>query len=114
MRGRPEIPWSPLARSGNPAGRGREGEALGNRDFAARTGISKSSISRLTYRVHKLGYLSHAPDAARYRMATLRSSMNSEITRVKIGAWSSRASKPPSKATSRVAIAVPLANGETT
>jgi DNA-binding IclR family transcriptional regulator len=48
---------------------GREGEALGNRDFAQRTGISKSTISRLTYTLHKLGYLSHDPDTARYRLA---------------------------------------------
>jgi DNA-binding IclR family transcriptional regulator len=48
---------------------GREGEALGNKDFAARTGISKSTVSRLTYTLHKLGYLSHDPDTARYRLA---------------------------------------------
>lgn len=48
---------------------GREGEALGNRDFAQRTGMSKSTISRLTYTLHKLGYLSHDPDTARYRLA---------------------------------------------
>ncbi len=47
---------------------GREGEALGNRDFAARTGLAKPTISRLTYTLHKLGYLSCDPDTARYRL----------------------------------------------
>ena len=47
----------------------REGEALGNRDFVQRTGMSKSTISRLTYTLHKLGYLSHNADTARYRLA---------------------------------------------
>ena len=48
---------------------GREGEVLGNRDFALRTGLSKPTISRLTYTLHKLGYLNHDPDTARYRLA---------------------------------------------
>ncbi|WP_458732863.1 IclR family transcriptional regulator [Sphingobium xenophagum] len=48
----------------------KEGEALGNRDFATRTGLSKSTISRLTYTLHRLGYLSYNPDTARYRLAT--------------------------------------------
>jgi DNA-binding IclR family transcriptional regulator len=48
---------------------GREGETLGNRDFAVRTRISKSTISRLTYTLHKLGYLSHDPGTARYQLA---------------------------------------------
>jgi len=47
----------------------REGEALGNRDFAERTGLSKSTVSRLTYTFHKLGYLGFHPDTARYQLA---------------------------------------------
>lgn len=48
----------------------REGEMLGNRDFADRTGLSKSTISRLTYTLHKLGYLSFSAVTARYQLAT--------------------------------------------
>jgi DNA-binding IclR family transcriptional regulator len=47
----------------------REGEALGNGDFAARTGLSKSTISRLTYTLQRLGYLNFDPKAARYHLA---------------------------------------------
>lgn len=47
----------------------REGEALGNKDFAERTGLSKSTVSRLTYTLHKLAYLSCDPQTARYRLA---------------------------------------------
>ena len=47
----------------------REGEALGNKDFATRTGLSKSTVSRLTYTLHRLGYLSYNPETARYRLA---------------------------------------------
>ncbi len=48
---------------------GREGESLGNRDFAERTGMSKSTVSRLTYTLQKLEYLSYNPDTARYQLA---------------------------------------------
>lgn len=48
---------------------GREGEALGNGDFAQRTGLSKSTVSRLTYTLHKLGYLNYTPSTARYQLA---------------------------------------------
>lgn len=48
----------------------REGEALGNRDLAERSGLSKSTVSRLTYTLHKLGYLTHNPDTARYSLGT--------------------------------------------
>jgi len=47
----------------------REGEALGNRDLAERTGLSKSTVSRLTYTLHRLDYLSYNPDTARYQLA---------------------------------------------
>jgi DNA-binding IclR family transcriptional regulator len=47
----------------------KEGEPLGNKDFAVRTGLSKSTVSRLTYTLHKLGYLSYNADTARYQLA---------------------------------------------
>lgn len=47
----------------------REGEVLGNGDLAERTALSKSTVSRLTYTLHKLGYLSYNPDTARYQLA---------------------------------------------
>lgn len=42
---------------------------LGNKDFAARTGVSKSTISRLTYTLQKPGYLFYDADTARYQLA---------------------------------------------
>ena len=48
----------------------RRGEpSLGNKDFAARTGLSKSTVSRLTYTLHKTGYLSYDPVTSRYSLA---------------------------------------------
>jgi DNA-binding IclR family transcriptional regulator len=47
----------------------REGEALGNRELAERSGLSKSTVSRLTYTLHRLEYLSYNPDTARYHLA---------------------------------------------
>lgn len=47
----------------------REGEALGNKDFAERSGLSKSTVSRLTYTLHKLDCLSYNPATARYQLA---------------------------------------------
>ncbi len=47
----------------------KEGETLGNKDFAARTGLSKATVSRLTYTLHKAGYLSYNADTARYDLA---------------------------------------------
>ncbi len=47
----------------------REGEALGNRELAERSGLSKSTVSRLTYTLHRLEYLSYNPDTARYQLA---------------------------------------------
>ena len=40
---------------------------LGNADIAARTGLPKSTVSRLTYTLHALGYLTHAGHGERYR-----------------------------------------------
>ena len=40
---------------------------LGNQELAARTGLPKSTISRLTYTLLQLGYLAQDPDSGRYR-----------------------------------------------
>lgn len=48
---------------------GKSDQGLGNGDFAKRTGLSKSTISRLTYTLHKDGYLTYDPETARYRLA---------------------------------------------
>lgn len=42
--------------------------ALGNQDFAERTGLPKATVSRLTYTLSKLGYLVYLEDSGRYRM----------------------------------------------
>ena len=41
--------------------------ALGNQQIAERTGLPKPTVSRLTYTLSKLGYLSYLPDSGRYR-----------------------------------------------
>lgn len=48
----------------------REGDALGNKDFSERTGLSKSTVSRLTYTLQKLGYLSFDANTLKYQLAT--------------------------------------------
>lgn len=47
----------------------QDGELLGNKDLAQRSGLSKSTVSRLTYTLCKLGYLHYLQDTARYRLA---------------------------------------------
>jgi len=42
---------------------------LGNADIAARTGVPKATISRLTYTLTELGYLSYRDDLAKYEIA---------------------------------------------
>ncbi|MDM0021236.1 IclR family transcriptional regulator [Variovorax saccharolyticus] len=48
-------------------------ERLGNQEIAERCSMPKSTVSRLTYTLTKLGFLHHDDDASRYRlgMATL-------------------------------------------
>ena len=48
-------------------------ERLGNQDLAERCGLPKSTVTRLTYTLTKLGFLHHVPESGRYRlgMATL-------------------------------------------
>ena len=43
------------------------GETLANSEIAARTNLPRPTISRLTYTLTKLGYLTHEPAAERYR-----------------------------------------------
>ncbi len=48
----------------------RRGDAgLGNQDLAMRTGLAKSTISRLTYTLSRLGYLEYSPSTARYSLS---------------------------------------------
>lgn len=42
-------------------------DGLGNAEIAERTGLPKSTVSRLTYTLHALGYLAHARHGERYR-----------------------------------------------
>ena len=42
-------------------------DGLGNAELAERTGLPKSTVSRLTYTLHSLGYLTHARHGERYR-----------------------------------------------
>jgi DNA-binding IclR family transcriptional regulator len=49
----------------------RKGEALlGNQDIAERCRLPKSTVSRLTYTLTKLGYLHYAEAAGKYRLGT--------------------------------------------
>ena len=41
---------------------------LGNQDFAARTGLPKPTISRLTHTLTRLGYLEYSPTLAKYSL----------------------------------------------
>jgi DNA-binding IclR family transcriptional regulator len=41
--------------------------ALGNKEFSERTGLSRSTVARLTHTLLELGYLRRAPDSRRYR-----------------------------------------------
>lgn len=45
-----------------------DGQGLGNRDLAARTGLPNSTVSRLTYTLLRLGYLVYDDSTGRYRM----------------------------------------------
>lgn len=43
---------------------------LGNRDIAVRTGLPAATVSRLTFTLTALGYLSYAPERGRYALGT--------------------------------------------
>ncbi|HWL79809.1 MAG TPA: IclR family transcriptional regulator [Roseomonas sp.] len=58
-----------LARGLEVLGCFRQGEPLlGNQEIAARTGLPKSTVSRLTHTLTELGYLHYVPDLGRYRL----------------------------------------------
>src|SRR5690242_20699779 len=46
------------------------GGLLGNQEIAARTGLPKPTVSRLTYTLTKLGYLVHSERLGKYRLGT--------------------------------------------
>lgn len=48
----------------------RQGDqGLGNQELASRTGLAKSTISRLTYTLTRLGYLTYNADTGRYSLS---------------------------------------------
>lgn len=77
----PEQPDSPagqdrdfvtaLARGLEVLGCFRRGESLlGNQEIAARCGLPRSTVSRLTHTLTQLGYLHYVPELGRYRLGT--------------------------------------------
>lgn len=48
----------------------RNEDTLGNAEIAARCGLARSTVSRLTYTLTKLGYLHHVPQSGAYRRGT--------------------------------------------
>lgn len=58
-----------LARGLHVLGSYRQGDgALGNQQIAERTGLPKPTVSRLTYTLSRLGYLSYQPEVGKYRL----------------------------------------------
>ncbi len=58
----------------------RHGErVLGNQELARRCGLAKSTISRLTYTLTKLGYLIYVQDSAKYGLGTATLSLGSAM-----------------------------------
>ncbi len=58
----------------------RHGErVLGNQELARRCGLAKSTISRLTYTLTKLGYLIYVQDSAKYSLGTATLSLGSAM-----------------------------------
>lgn len=47
---------------------GQKGGVLGNQDIAAITGLPKPTVSRLTYTLTKLGYLTYSPSLEKYQL----------------------------------------------
>jgi len=54
-------------------------ELLGNHEIARRSGLPKSTISRLTYTLTKLGYLQYVPEAVKYRLGTATLALGSAM-----------------------------------
>ena len=48
----------------------RRDRELGNTDIAARTGLPKPTVSRLTFTLCHMGYLTHSPDTGRYALSS--------------------------------------------
>ena len=46
----------------------RDDAALGNREIARRTDLPKATVSRLTYTLSRLGYLTYLPESSNYRL----------------------------------------------
>lgn len=65
-------------------------DGLGNAEIAERTGLPKSTVSRLTYTLQSLGYLTHAGKGDRYRpgpaLLALGNMANSAISFVDLSA----------------------------
>ncbi len=47
----------------------RGDSSLGNQELARRTSLPKPTVSRITYTLTRLGYLSYLPDIARYKLS---------------------------------------------
>jgi DNA-binding IclR family transcriptional regulator len=47
----------------------RQDQLLGNAELAERTGVPKATISRLSFTLAQLGYLSYRPEAGKYELA---------------------------------------------
>ena len=47
---------------------GQKGGLLGNQDIASITGLPKPTVSRLTYTLTKLGYLTYSPSLEKYQL----------------------------------------------
>ena len=54
-------------------------ELLGNHELARRSGLPKSTISRLTYTLTKLGYLYFAQETVKYRLGTATLALGSAM-----------------------------------
>ena len=54
-------------------------ELLGNHELSRRAGLPKSTISRLTYTLTKLGYLHFAQDSVKYRLGTATLALGSAM-----------------------------------
>lgn len=58
-----------LARGLDVLGAFRRGDPpLGNQELAARTGLPKPTVSRITYTLSRLGYLAYDPETGRYTL----------------------------------------------
>lgn len=54
-------------------------KSLSNQELATRCGLPKSTVSRLTYTLTKLGYLDHEAESGRYRLGSATLSLGSAM-----------------------------------